>query len=135
MYRRILISALSPGLTATPERSDGKEADLVDLIGAILYRRRPEELAGDVLAPFQIRTLPVDLSQAERDDYQQALAVRNQFLDANRISLGSLQGWNRFVMVSAKSSAGRRAMQAHQQARRIAQATPAKLAYPGGDFD
>ena len=129
-YRCIAEFSLAPyrlGLTATPERSDGKEADLVDLIGATLYRRRPEELAGDVLAPFQIRTLPVDLSQAERDDYQQALAVRNQFLDANRISLGSLQGWNRFVMASAKSSEGRRAMQAHQQARRIAQATPAKL--------
>ena len=52
---------------------------------------------------------------------------RNQFLNDNRISLSSIQGWNRFVMVSARSKEGRQAMQAHQEARRIAHATPAKL--------
>jgi superfamily II DNA or RNA helicase len=41
--------------------------------------------------------------------------------------LGSLEGWNRFVMLSARSVEGRRAMRAHRDARRIAHATPAKL--------
>ncbi|MGB5064137.1 MAG: helicase-related protein, partial [Candidatus Competibacter sp.] len=59
--------------------------------------------------------------------YQQALDDRNAFLQANRLSLGSLEGWNRFVMLSARSVEGRRAMRAHRDTRRIAHATPAKL--------
>ncbi len=129
-YRGIADSALAPyrlGLTATLERADQKHEDLADLVGATVYAKRPDQLAGDVLASFSIRTLQVELSPQERVAYREALVERNDFLQANRISLGSLQGWNRFVMVSARSAAGRRAMQAHQQARRIAHATPAKL--------
>jgi superfamily II DNA or RNA helicase len=129
-YRCIAEFSLAPyrlGLTATPERSDGKHEDFPALIGTTVYQKQPEQLAGDVLAPFRIRTITVELAAAERSDYQQAIEARNSFLDANRISLGSIRGWNRFVMVSAGSAAGRRAMQAHQQARRIAFATPAKL--------
>lgn len=129
-YRCIAEFSLAPyrlGLSATPERSDGKHADFPLLIGETVYQKTPEQLAGDVLAPFQIRTLTVELSAEERSRYQQAIDQRNQFLNDNRISLGSIRGWNRFVMVSARSKAGRQAMQAHQQARRIAFATPAKL--------
>ena len=129
-YRVIAEFSLAPyrlGLTATPERSDGKDTDLLDLIGPIVYRRRPEQLAGDVLADFQVRPVHVDLSPAERVAYQQALDERNAFLQANRLGLNTLEGWNRFVMLSARSVDGRRAMRAHRDARRIAHATPAKL--------
>lgn len=129
-YRVIAEFALAPyrlGLTATPERSDGKDADLPELIGATVYRKRPEQLAGDVLADFQLRPVHVDLSPAERSAYQRALDERNAFLQAHRLGLGTLEGWNRFVMLSARSAEGRRAMRAHRDARRIAHATPAKL--------
>ena len=129
-YRVIAEFSLAPyrlGLTATPERSDGRDADLPELIGPIIYRKRPEQLAGDVLAAFQVRMVHVDLSPAERIAYQQALDERNAFLQGQQISLSSLDGWNRFVMRSARSSEGRRAMLAHRAARRIAHATPAKL--------
>jgi len=129
-YRSIAEDSLAPyrlGLTATLERSDGKHEHLLELIGATVYQKHPEELAGNVLAAFQIRPILVELSQEERDTYQRALDERNQFLHSQRIGLGSLQGWNRFVMCSARTAEGRRAMQAHQQARRIALATPAKL--------
>lgn len=97
------------------------------MIGPIVYRKRPEQLAGDVLAEFQVRPVHVDLSPAERIAYQQALDERNAFLQANRLGLSTLDGWNRFVMLSARSVEGRRAMRAHRDARRIAHATPAKL--------
>ena len=129
-YRAIAEFSLAPyrlGLTATPERGDGRDADLPELIGPIVYRRRPEQLAGGVLADFQVRPIHVDLSPAERTAYQQALDERNAFLQANRLSLNTLDGWNRFVMLSARSVEGRRAMRAHRDARRIAHATPAKL--------
>lgn len=129
-YRSIAEDALAPyrlGLTATPERSDGRHTDLVELIGPTVYRKQPEELIGAVLAAFRIQPVWVKLSAEERALYRQALDERNQFLKTQRIGLGSLQGWNRFVMCSARTAEGRRAMQAHQQARRIALATPAKL--------
>jgi superfamily II DNA or RNA helicase len=129
-YRCIAEFSLAPyrlGLTATPERTDGKHEDLKALVGPAVYQKRPEELAGDVLAAFQIRPIYVELSPAEREAYRRALAERNSFLQANRISLSSLTGWNRFVMASARSFEGRRAMRAHREARRIAHATPAKL--------
>jgi len=50
------------------------------------------------------------------------------------LSLGALDGWNRFVMLSARSTEGRRAMRAHREARRIAHATPAKLRVLGMIF-
>lgn len=129
-YRVIAEFSLAPyrlGLTATPERSDGRHEDLDDLVGPTVYQKRPEDLAGNVLAPFQIRPILVELSAQERETYGKALEERNQFLQANRISLRSLEGWNRFIMASARSPEGRRAMQAHRQARRIAHATGAKL--------
>ena len=64
-YRCIAEFSLAPyrlGLTATPERGDGKHADFPQLIGNTVYQKKPEQLAGDVLAPFQIRTIPVELS-------------------------------------------------------------------------
>ncbi|MCB1806501.1 MAG: DEAD/DEAH box helicase family protein, partial [Candidatus Competibacteraceae bacterium] len=129
-YRCIAEFSLAPyrlGLSATPERGDNKHLDFPTLLGPVVYRKTPQELAGDVLAPFQVRTIPVELSPSERLDYERLLAERNNFLRENNIRLGSLEGWNRFVMRSAGTSAGRRAMLAHREARRIAHAAPAKL--------
>lgn len=129
-YRCIAEFSLAPyrlGLTATLERADSRHLELPELVGPTVHQKRPEQLAGQVLAPFQIRPVYVELSAEERVAYQRALAERNNFLQANRVSLGSLDGWNRFIVLSARSAEGRRAMQAHQQARRIAFATPAKL--------
>ena len=129
-YRCIAEFSLAPyrlGLTATPERGDNKHLDFPLLLGPVVYRKSPEELAGDVLASYQIRTIPVELSQGERSEYEQLLATRDAFLRQHKIGLGSLDGWNRFVMLSARSALGRRAMLAHREARRIAHAAPAKL--------
>ena len=129
-YRAIAEYSLAPyrlGLTATPERLDSRHNDLPALIGPLVYRREALELAGDVLAPFQIRRLYVELSGAEREAYEKALALRDQFLKQNNISLRTLVGWQHFVMHSARSPLGRQAMRAHREARRLAQAAPAKL--------
>lgn len=129
-YRVIAEFSLAPyrlGLTATPERSDGRDSDLPTLVGPIVYRKQPEQLAGEVLADFQVRPIHIDLSPTERTAYQQALDERNAFLQSNRLPLNTLEGWNRFVMLSARSADGRRAMRAHRDARRIAHATPGKL--------
>lgn len=115
------------GLSATPERTDGKHADLNILIGAEVYRRRAEDLAGKALAEHEIVQMKVKLSQHERERYNNLIQIRNDFLRQSKISLGSIQGWQMFVQMSARSSSGRRAMLAHREAKEIALGTDGKL--------
>ncbi|MBC1239473.1 DEAD/DEAH box helicase [Nostoc sp. 2RC] len=130
-FNRVIAEyAIAPyrlGLSATPERTDGKHADLNILIGQEVYRKRAEDLAGKALAEHEIVQIKVKLSQQERERYNQLIQTRNDFLKQSRISLGSLQGWQMFVQMSAKSQAGRRAMLAHRQAKDIALGTDGKL--------
>lgn len=130
-FNRVIAEyAIAPyrlGLTATPERTDGKHADLNTLIGAEVYRRTAEELAGTALAAHKKVQIKVHLSLKERQRYDDLIRLRNQFLQDSNIFLGSVQGWQRFVQASARSQAGRRAMLAHREARAIAFGTEGKL--------
>jgi superfamily II DNA or RNA helicase len=129
-HRVIAEGAIAPyrlGLTATPERSDGKHDDLDHLIGPEIYRKSPADLSGLALANHKTLQIQVKLSTEERQQYEQLIATRNQFLQEAGVYLGSLQGWQNFVRESARSKAGRRAMLAHRQARAIAFGTEGKL--------
>ncbi|NER46364.1 MAG: DEAD/DEAH box helicase [Symploca sp. SIO1A3] len=129
-YKVIAEYAIAPyrlGLTATPDRSDGRHQELDTLIGPEVYRKTPEELAGLALAEHKVVQIKVKLSQAERDRYNAAIKLRNEFLRSSKIYLGSMEGWQQFVMASAKSQAGRRAMLAHREAKEIALCTEGKL--------
>ncbi|HEY9782125.1 MAG TPA: DEAD/DEAH box helicase family protein [Leptolyngbyaceae cyanobacterium] len=130
-FNRVIAEyAIAPyrlGLTATPERTDGKHADLNILIGAEVYRKTAEELAGKALAEHQVVQIKVKLSQHERDRYNQLIQTRNEFLQQSKITLGSIKGWQLFVQASARSQAGRRAMLAHRGAKEIALGTDGKL--------
>jgi superfamily II DNA or RNA helicase len=129
-YRVIAEYAIAPyrlGLTATPERSDGSHHDLEALIGATVYRKSPHDLSGQALADHKIVEIKVKLSETERKRYQDAINTRNEFLRNSRISLGSLDGWQKFVQASARSSEGRRAMLAHREAKEIALGTDGKI--------
>jgi superfamily II DNA or RNA helicase len=115
------------GLSATPERSDGKHEELTDLIGPEIYRKTAAELSGSALAPYDQLQIKVTLSEKERERYDELMTIRNQFLQESKIFLGTLQGWQRFVGASARSTAGRRAMLAHREARSISFGTEAKI--------
>ena len=129
-HRSIAEYSIAPyrlGLTATPERSDGRHEDLETLLGKVVYRRTSEELSGTALAPYQVVQLKVQLSDDERDRYAALQKQRNEFLQESKIWLSSPQGWQRFVQASAKSAAGRRAMLAHRESKNIALGTQGKL--------
>jgi superfamily II DNA or RNA helicase len=115
------------GLTATPDRTDGRHADLDQLLGAVVYRKTAEELAGQALANHDRVKIKVKLSAQERERYTTLITTRNDFLQAQHLRLGSREGWQHFVQLSARSAAGRRAMLAHREARAIALGTDGKL--------
>lgn len=130
-FNRVIAEyAIAPyrlGLTATPDRTDGRHTDLDTLLGPVVYHRTAEELAGKALADHEIVQIKVKLSQEERTRYDDLIQTRNDFLEKSNIWLGTMDGWQRFVRASAQSQAGRRAMLAHRESKAIALGTEGKL--------
>jgi superfamily II DNA or RNA helicase len=129
-YRYIAELALAPfrlGLTATPERADGGEALLEELLGPIVYRKEAQQLAGEYLADYSVVRLSVDLTPEEQQLYSEERAIYRRFLSSLGVNFASLDGWQQFVTASARSEAGRRAMQAYRTSKRLALGTEAKL--------
>jgi superfamily II DNA or RNA helicase len=130
MYSHAAEMCLAPyrlGLTATPERADGRHVLLATLIGPTAYEKGIRDLAGEYLADYRVERRYVEMVAEERARYETAHSEYRAFLDAKGIRMGSLKGWQRFVQESARSSEGRRAMLAYRLHRKIALGTQAKL--------
>lgn len=117
------------GLTATPERTDGREALLDDLIGKTVYRRDIVDLSGDFLADYETERIVVDLAPEERAEYEAARTLYRNFVRSRGIDMRSPAGWSQFIIQSSRDEEGRRAMQAYRQQRHLAFCAPAKLEY------
>jgi len=117
------------GLTATPERADGREAELTSLVGPTVFRKDIVELSGDYLAEYDTQTIAIAFSDAEREEYEAERAVYREFVSSMGIRMSSPAGWGEFVMLSSRSEAGRRAMAAYRRQRQLAFAAPGKLEY------
>jgi superfamily II DNA or RNA helicase len=115
------------GLTATPERADGQETALPELIGPIVYRREIKQMAGDTLAPYQTERRYVELSPEEQERYRQAREQYRRFIDERGISMAGPHGWQHFLRETCRSPEGRAAFVAYREQRQIALAAPAKL--------
>jgi superfamily II DNA or RNA helicase len=129
-YMAAAVGSIAPfrlGLTATPERADGQETLLAELIGPTVFRREIKQLAGDFLADYRVERLYVELSPAEREQYQKARDQYRAFVDERGISLGGANGWRRFIQATSRSREGRAAFQAYREQRRLSLAAPAKL--------
>ncbi|MBF0160737.1 MAG: DEAD/DEAH box helicase family protein [Magnetococcales bacterium] len=115
------------GLTATPERVDGQEEDLYDLLGALCYRSEIIDLEGKYLAPYRLEQIPVTLDPDERVAYDTAYAQYREFARNSGISFSKPNGWSQFVQVCYRSKEGRAAYQAYRMQKRLARASRAKL--------
>jgi superfamily II DNA or RNA helicase len=117
------------GLSATPERADGREDLLAGLIGPLVYRREIIEMSGEYLAEYETERIAVALSPGEREEYEAERAIYLGFVRAQGIRMGSPDGWTEFIMRSSRSEQGRRAMRAYRRQRELTFAAPAKLDY------
>lgn len=130
VYRYAADMCIAPfrlGLTATPEREDGADGMLDHLIGPIVYRREAQEMAGKYLADYSVARLHVQLTPQERAAYESERAIFRRFLNDQGINLSGMNGWQHFIAASVRSEAGRRAMKAYRESKRIALGTDAKL--------
>jgi superfamily II DNA or RNA helicase len=126
---RLSLAPFRLGLTATPERADGRDAELDALVGPTVYRRDIGELAGEYLADYETVQVDVELEPLEREEHDAERAIYLAFVARNGIRLGSPRGFGEFVMRSAQSMEGRRAMRAYRRQRELAFAASGKLAY------
>lgn len=126
---RFCLAPFRLGLSATPERADGREVELDQLIGPTVYRRDIVELAGDYLAEYEVEQIIVDLSPEEWAAYEEARAVYRGFVVSQGIRMSRPDGWQQFIQRAARSVEGRRALEAYQRQRQLAFAAPSKLAY------
>src|SRR5579871_421861 len=130
-YQMIAAGSIAPyrlGLTATPERADGQDTLLADLLGPIVYRREITQLAGEFLADYRTERVYVELTAAETVAYQANRDHFRQFAASHHVSLGSPGGWQKFIFLCQRSSAGRRAFKAYLEQKRMERAPEAKLA-------
>ncbi len=127
MAASMCIAPYRLGLTATPEREDDGLEVMERLIGPIVFQAHIDELEGKVLAPYITRRIRVALSDEEAAEYAAARRTYTNFIRAHRIDFSERDGWNRFIMLSARLPGGREAMKAYLKQRATAQCSRAKL--------
>jgi len=126
---KLCLAPFRLGLTATPERTDGLDAALTEIVGPLVYRRDITELAGAYLADYETVRVEVELTPEERAEHDAERAIYREFLGMHHIVMSSPRGFSEFVMRSARTAEGRRAMRAYRRQRELAFAATAKLAY------
>jgi superfamily II DNA or RNA helicase len=77
---RMSVAPYRLGLTATPERSDGRETALDSLIGPIVFRYPLSEAKGRILADYEVKRIPVYLTVEEQAAYDRYSSVIRHFM-------------------------------------------------------
>jgi len=115
------------GLTATPERNDDGEQVLYRLLGPLCYRQDIDQMKGDVLAPYIVERVELELDEDEALAYEENREIYKNFLRDNNINFSSGDGWARFMYMVARQPNGKQAFKSYMEQRRIARSGRAKL--------
>ncbi|ADE02850.1 DEAD/DEAH box helicase family protein [Haloferax volcanii] len=129
-YLQIPEMTLAPyrlGLTATYERADGRETLLEDRMGPVVYEEDVDALAGDFLSEYETIQMSVDLTPAERTEYDEEYQIYRDYVDSHDFDLWKEQGYAEFLKRTSYDPQGRRALVAKQRAERIARTASKKL--------
>lgn len=129
-YQFIAEGSIAPfrlGLTATFARADGREEVAAELIGPMVHQVAIDTLEGKYLAPYEVKTIEVDLSPDEAHEYHVARQCYLNFLRSSGVDLGAPDGWARFIQVAHRTSAGKEAFRAYRRQRKIALTAETKM--------
>jgi superfamily II DNA or RNA helicase len=114
------------GLTATPERSDGKDNELTDLIGPITYRMPLSQARGKHLADYDVVRVPVFLSDEEQSEYDRCCETMESFRKS-WLAKGKKYDWAKMCGASAVDPEARDALRAHRRRASIENRAKDKL--------
>ncbi len=117
----MLVASARLGLTATPP-DQGSCGHVERHVGPVVYALGVEDLIGDALADFELITIPIRLTPAERSSYT---AARRTFSTAYSSFQRAVPGatWETFVASAMRSDEGRRALAGWRTSRDL-------VAYP-----
>ncbi len=115
------------GLTATFEREDMLHNEIPRLVGGVVFRLEPEDLAGRYLSNFRIQRIRTDLKENEAQEYEKYHSIFTDYLTKSRITLNTPMQFQRFVMRSARDPEARRALLARNKALKIAFNSESKI--------
>jgi superfamily II DNA or RNA helicase len=114
------------GLTATPERADGKHVDLVELVGPEVYRLAMSSAKGHLLADFGVVRIPVWLNDEEESRYRAARREVKRYIFERRKTVPSY-GVDALAADSGREPEARRVLKAMHLARSIEDRAAEKL--------
>lgn len=116
---RLLAAPNRLGLTATFERPDGAHETITDLVGGKAYDIAVDDLAGEHLAPYDIRRIEVELTEEERKRYDRKQGTFVDYVREAGITFTSGSDYRELVMRSGTDPRAREALLAKQDARAI----------------
>jgi superfamily II DNA or RNA helicase len=118
------------GLTATPPREPAALERLAETVGRVVYELSVGDLSGAYLAPFDLITLPIDLTEHEAAAYERLMRqfrpIHQEFC---RLAPGG--SWKAFLRYAAGMAGGRRALAALREAMQLIAYTEGKRAALG----
>jgi superfamily II DNA or RNA helicase len=114
------------GLTATPERSDGRHSDLTQLIGPVVYELPISQVRGKSLAEYDVVRIPVHLSDEEQKRYDLLSEEVSRYMYEQRKE-NPMFAWEDVCSGSAVSPESRRALKAYHAKRSIEDRAEEKL--------
>jgi len=124
---RLLAAPDRLGLTATFERPDGAHEVIADLIGPLVHEIDAEDLAGEHLAPYDLKRIQVSLTPEEREVYEDHQGTFTDYLASSNVALRSGSDYQELVKRSGNDPAAREALLAKQRAREIMMGSRAKI--------
>ena len=123
---RMCAAPLRLGLTATPERPDGRHADLDQLIGPIVFELPISEARGETLAEYEVIRIPVHLSHDEQRRYDRLSRELRRFVsDRRKIDPGF--DWQKLCSESVHSPDARRMLRSYFAKKSIEDRAEEKL--------
>jgi len=128
-YREGALHCTAPfrmGLTATPERADGRHADLGELIGPTVYRQNVSQARGRTLADYDVVRIPVALSIQERAIFTDAGRIVRTYIQSQRRQSPNFS-WKTLCEESAHDPEARRAQKAFHLRKSIEDRAEDKL--------
>ncbi len=114
------------GLTATPERSDGRHLDLQWLVGPVVYEMPIADAKGHVLADYEVVRIPVHLSADEQTRYDRLSAAVRRYM-AERRKDDAKYSWQDLCAETGKTPAARAALKAYRAKKAIEDRAEDKL--------
>ena len=129
-YRTIAEQMAAPfrlGLTATIEREDELHKDLPRLVGEVVFKASPDELAREKhLAPYEIERRMVEMLPDELEEYRRNMSIYQQCMKKLSFQRYAIS-LEKLIMMSGRNRTAREALLARNRAMNIALNSRAKI--------